>query len=37
MTFPLERAGEALAALRERRLDARVVLRVREACTRTAL
>jgi NADPH2:quinone reductase len=37
MTFPLERAGEALAALRERRLDARAVLRVREACTRAAL
>ena len=32
--FPLERAGEALAALRDRRLDTRAVLQVREACTR---
>jgi NADPH2:quinone reductase len=36
-TFPLERAGEALAALRDRRLDARAVLHVRDACTREAL
>jgi NADPH:quinone reductase len=28
--FPLERAGEALAALRDRRIDGRVVLRVRD-------
>jgi hypothetical protein len=35
--FPLERAGEALAALRDRRLDARAVLQVREASTREAL
>ena len=36
-TFPLERAGEALAALRDRRLDARAVLQVREGCTGEAL
>jgi NADPH:quinone reductase len=30
-TFPLERAGEALAALRDRRLDARAVLELRGA------
>ncbi len=29
-TFPIERAGEALAALRDRRLDARAVLHMRE-------
>ncbi|HEV2336799.1 MAG TPA: NADPH:quinone oxidoreductase family protein [Stellaceae bacterium] len=29
--FPLERAGEALAALRDRRIDGRAVLRLREA------
>ncbi|MGC2414686.1 MAG: zinc-binding dehydrogenase, partial [Stellaceae bacterium] len=28
--FPLERAGEALAALRDRRIDGRAVLRLRE-------
>jgi len=33
-TFPLERAGEALAALRDRRLDTRAVLRVHEAPAR---
>jgi NADPH:quinone reductase len=36
-TFPLERAGEALAALRDRRLDARAVLQLREDCTWRAL
>ena len=36
-TFPLERAGEALAALRDRRPDARAVLQLREASTREAL
>jgi NADPH2:quinone reductase len=36
-TFSLKRAGEALAALRDRRLDARAVLQVREASTRGAL
>jgi NADPH2:quinone reductase len=36
-TFPLERAGEALTALRDRRLDARAVLQVREASTQDAL
>jgi NADPH:quinone reductase len=36
-TLPLERAGEALAALRDRRLDARAVLQVREGCTGEAL
>jgi NADPH:quinone reductase len=30
-TFPLERAGEALAALRDRRLPARAILRLRDA------
>jgi NADPH:quinone reductase len=30
-TFPLERAGEALTALRDRRLPARAVLRLRDA------
>jgi NADPH2:quinone reductase len=35
--FPLERAGEALAALRDRRLDARAVLQVREAGTKETL
>jgi len=35
--FPLERAGEALAALRDRRLDGRAVLQVREASTQDAL
>jgi len=28
--FPLERAGEALAALRDRRIDGRAVLRLRD-------
>jgi NADPH2:quinone reductase len=28
--FPLDRAGEALAAVRERRIDGRAVLRLRE-------
>jgi NADPH2:quinone reductase len=37
ITFPLEQAGEALAALRDRRLDARAVLHVRGACTGEAL
>jgi hypothetical protein len=36
-TFPLERAGEALAALRDRRLDARAVLQLGEARTLEAL
>ena len=36
-TFPLERAAEALAALRDRRLHARAVLHVRGACVREAL
>ena len=35
--FPLERAGEALAALRDRRLDTRAALQLREASTRKAL
>ena len=35
--FPPERAGEALASLRDRRLTARAVLHVRGACTREAL
>ena len=36
-TFPLERAGEALAALRDRRFDTRAALQVREARTLEAL
>ena len=36
-SFPLERAGGALAALHDRRLAARAVLHVREAGTREAL
>jgi D-arabinose 1-dehydrogenase-like Zn-dependent alcohol dehydrogenase len=34
--FALDRAAEALAALRDRRLDARAVLPVRKASTRKA-
>jgi NADPH2:quinone reductase len=36
-TFPLERAGEALAALRDRRLDTRAALQVGDACIGGAL